>query len=155
MPAFATSSFTAITSPRTKGGCSRSFPGSEKLRYTIPFAEPHETIRYLREIAERFPTPVVCFGDDGEKFGTWPETKKHVYENGWLKRFLDALCQNSDWLKALHVGRGGRSRAAGGHRLSARLQLPRNDRVGTPRRTSRRIRTNRQTQSSTNPNGTP
>lgn len=87
-----------------EGRLLKIFPGSEKLRYTIPFAEPHETIRYLREIAERFPTPVVCFGDDGEKFGTWPETKKHVYENGWLRRFLDALSQNSDWLKICTLG---------------------------------------------------
>ena len=87
-----------------EGRLLKIFPGSEKLRYTIPFAEPHETIRYLRDIAERVPTPVVCFGDDGEKFGTWPGTKKHVYENGWLRRFLDALCQNAEWLKICTLG---------------------------------------------------
>lgn len=75
------------------------FPGSERLRYTIPFAEPHETIDYLREIAHRKPGSVVLFGDDGEKFGVWPDTKTHVYENGWLRRFFDALQANSDWLK--------------------------------------------------------
>lgn len=75
------------------------FPGSERLRYTIPFAEPHETIDYLREIAHRKPGAVVLFGDDGEKFGVWPDTKTHVYENGWLRRFFDALQANSDWLK--------------------------------------------------------
>ena len=87
-----------------EGRLLKIFPGSEKLRYTIPFAEPHETINYLRDIAERIPTPVVCFGDDGEKFGTWPETKKHVYENGWLRRFFDALCQNAEWLKLCTLG---------------------------------------------------
>ena len=87
-----------------EGRLLKIFPGSEKLRYTIPFAEPEETIRYLREIVERIPTPVVCFGDDGEKFGTWPGTKKHVYENGWLKRFLDALCRNAEWLKICTLG---------------------------------------------------
>ncbi|HOA51374.1 MAG TPA: hypothetical protein PKI05_03905 [Thermogutta sp.] len=60
------------------------FPGSERLRYTIPFAEPHVTIEYLREIGEKHPNAVVVFGDDGEKFGTWPDTKKHVYEDRWL-----------------------------------------------------------------------
>ena len=39
------------------------------------------------------PDAVVVFGDDGEKFGTWPETKKHVYDDGWLVRFFDALVQ--------------------------------------------------------------
>ena len=38
------------------------------------------------------------FGDDGEKFGTWPNTKEHVYNNGWLRSFFDQLSQNSDWL---------------------------------------------------------
>ncbi|GAB6164388.1 DUF1926 domain-containing protein [Thermostilla marina] len=74
------------------------FPGSERLRYTIPFADPQATIDYLRETAERDPQAVVVFGDDGEKFGTWPDTKKHVYEDRWLERFFDALDANRDWL---------------------------------------------------------
>jgi len=74
------------------------FPGSERLRYTIPFAAPQETIDYLAGLSELHPGAVVLFGDDGEKFGTWPETKKHVYEDGWLERFFDALTANRDWL---------------------------------------------------------
>ncbi|MEM6799326.1 MAG: alpha-amylase/4-alpha-glucanotransferase domain-containing protein [Planctomycetota bacterium] len=81
-------------------GCVVSvFPGSEKLRYTIPFCDPHETIDYLRGVAQRSPGAVVVFGDDGEKFGTWPDTKQHVYNNGWLERFFDALAANGDWLQ--------------------------------------------------------
>ena len=34
--------------------------------------------------------------DDGEKFGMWPGTNKHVYENGWLDKFLNAIEENSD-----------------------------------------------------------
>jgi alpha-amylase len=75
------------------------YPGSEPLRYFIPFQEPFQTIDYLRGIAEKNPNSVVVFGDDGEKFGTWPDTKKHVYEHGWLRRFFDALVANRDWLK--------------------------------------------------------
>ena len=75
------------------------FPGSERLRYMIPFAEPQVMIDYLRGIAERHDNPVVVFGDDGEKFGTWPETRQHVYDNGWLQRFFDALVENQDWLR--------------------------------------------------------
>jgi hypothetical protein len=74
------------------------FPGSEKLRYTLPFAEPQETIDYLRHVASIQPNAIVMFGDDGEKFGTWPDTKAHVYDNGWLRRFLDALVENQDWI---------------------------------------------------------
>ena len=75
------------------------FPGSERLRYLIPFGQPHETTEYLRGIAHRHPGSVVVFGDDGEKFGTWPETKKHVYEDGWLRRFFDELLANRDWIR--------------------------------------------------------
>lgn len=74
------------------------FPGSEPLRYTIPFQPAHATIDYLRGIAEKRPGAVVVFGDDGEKFGVWPETHKHVYDNGWMRQFLDALTANRDWL---------------------------------------------------------
>ena len=74
------------------------FPGSERLRYLIPFADPQQTIDYLGEIAQRQGDAVVVFGDDGEKFGTWPGTRKHVYEDGWLERFFTALVENADWL---------------------------------------------------------
>lgn len=77
------------------------FPGSERLRYTIPFQEPHETINYLRPIAEQQPGAVVVFGDDGEKFGVWPGTKEYVYDHGWLRRFLDALVENRSWLSVV------------------------------------------------------
>lgn len=75
------------------------FPGSERLRYTIPFQEPQATIDHLRGIAERRPDAVVVFGDDGEKFGSWPETFRHVYQDGWLHRFFSALVENESWLR--------------------------------------------------------
>jgi 4-alpha-glucanotransferase len=77
----------------------RVFPGSEKLRYLIPFAPAEDTIQYCREIATKAPGSILVFGDDGEKFGTWPDTKAHVYERGWLRSFFDALQANRHWLK--------------------------------------------------------
>ncbi len=76
----------------------RVFPGSERLRYLIPFAAPHETIDYCRDVASRTPNATLVFGDDGEKFGTWPNTREHVYDRGWLRQFFDLLTQNRDWL---------------------------------------------------------
>ncbi len=87
-----------------QGRVLRVFPGNEHLRYTIPFADPHATIDYLRGVAERQPNAIVAFGDDGEKFGTWPDTKMHVYENGWLRRFFDALVENQDWINVTTPG---------------------------------------------------
>ena len=75
------------------------FPNSERLRYLMPFSEPEQCIASLQEVADRFDNAVVVFGDDGEKFGSWPETHKHVYEDRWLRRFLDLLRKNESWLK--------------------------------------------------------
>jgi len=74
------------------------FPGSEKLRYLIPFGLVEDALEYFREIAQKYPHAVLVHGDDGEKFGAWPETYHHVYEEKWLHRFFDLLSENSDWL---------------------------------------------------------
>ncbi|MEY4187486.1 MAG: Alpha-amylase 1 [Planctomycetota bacterium] len=80
------------------------FPDSERLRYLIPFSKPAEVIEYLREAAAQHTNPVLVFGDDGEKFGSWPETKKHVYEDRWLRDFLELLLANRDWIHVTTPG---------------------------------------------------
>ncbi|MBU0508412.1 4-alpha-glucanotransferase, partial [bacterium] len=50
------------------------FPIHKKLRYTIPFKEPIDTISYMREYAEGASQPLFVMADDGEKFGLWPKT---------------------------------------------------------------------------------
>jgi alpha-amylase len=77
------------------------FPDSEPLRYMIPFRAPQETIDYLARMADRHAGAVAVFGDDGEKLGAWPETKKHCYDDGWLKQFFDLLAANGDWIKSV------------------------------------------------------
>src|SRR5258706_402383 len=52
-----------------EGRLIKVFPGSERLRYTIPFQEPHATYEYLRHLADHHPGSTVVFADDGEKFG--------------------------------------------------------------------------------------
>ena len=74
------------------------FPGSERLRYLIPFGRVEDVISYLAEFSDRDEQTVIVHGDDGEKFGSWPETYRHVYEDKWLHRFFDALSENSDWI---------------------------------------------------------
>ncbi len=82
----------------------RIFPGSEQLRYTIPFSPVKDTIEYCRQVAQQSPGAVLTFGDDGEKFGTWPDTKSHVYDQGWLRSFFDSLVDNQDWLHCVTLG---------------------------------------------------
>lgn len=77
----------------------RVFPGSEKLRYLIPFAPVADMIEFARQTARQTPGAILVFGDDGEKFGTWPDTKVHVYERGWLRELLNALTDNRHWLR--------------------------------------------------------
>jgi alpha-amylase len=76
------------------------FPDSEPLRYLIPFSSPESVIDYLRHVATVAPGGVAFFGDDGEKLGAWPETKRTVYDEGWLTRFFDLLCANQHWIQS-------------------------------------------------------
>jgi alpha-amylase len=73
-------------------------PIRKDLRYAIPFRDPQETINLLRQNITPNGSRALVIFDDGEKFGLWPETYKHVYEDGWLEKFLRALEANSDWL---------------------------------------------------------
>lgn len=89
------------------------FPIPKFLRYSIPFREPHETIEYLKKVAQENHTPaVVTYADDGEKFGLWPGTYPWVYRAGWLRRFAEALEENCSWLslktfsEVLHENKG-------------------------------------------------
>jgi alpha-amylase len=77
------------------------FPDSEPLRYMMPFRPPQETIDYLGQIASQRPGAIVMFGDDGEKFGAWPETNHSVYGEGWLVRLFDLLAQHQDWIQVV------------------------------------------------------
>ena len=73
------------------------FPGSEKLRYMMPFKLPYETVNYMRELKDKGVASKM-FADDGEKFGVWPGTHKWVFEEKWLENFLGALENESSWL---------------------------------------------------------
>ncbi|HIC90902.1 MAG TPA: DUF1926 domain-containing protein [Syntrophaceae bacterium] len=77
------------------------FPIRKELRYLIPFRKVEETLKFFRELMERFGTVAVTYGDDGEKFGIWPGTYGWVYKKGWLDRFMTCLDENSDWIEML------------------------------------------------------
>ncbi|NDH93156.1 MAG: DUF1926 domain-containing protein [Planctomycetia bacterium] len=75
------------------------FPVSEHLRYVIPFAAPEATLEHLRFLAARRHGALAVFGDDGEKFGVWPDTHRTCFEEGWLERFFALLEANADWIR--------------------------------------------------------
>ena len=80
-------------------GVLRIFPGSERLRYLIPFHRPEETIEHLASLRSTERNRLSVMADDGEKFGVWPETYHTVYEEGWLDRFFTLIEENHDWLE--------------------------------------------------------
>lgn len=65
------------------------FPIERELRYRIPFQPVPELLEYLRGTGTT--GGVRVFGDDGEKFGIWPDTHEWVYGQGWLEAWLTAL----------------------------------------------------------------
>jgi len=87
-----------------RGQTVRLYPGQKKLRYLIPFGQVPEVIAYLREAANLHPDGGAAMGDDMEKFGVWPGTREHCYEDGWLNDFFSALEENSEWLKVSTPG---------------------------------------------------
>jgi alpha-amylase len=82
-----------------QGDLIKIFPGSEQLRYLIPFHRPEETIEHLATLKSAERNRLAVMADDGEKFGVWPETYHTVYEEGWLERFFTLLEQNSQWIE--------------------------------------------------------
>jgi hypothetical protein len=79
-------------------------PIDKMLRYTVPFRSVEETLHYLQSVASDKGTRVVVHADDGEKFGVWPKTYKHVYEDRWLESFCTMLDHNRAWINTMHLG---------------------------------------------------
>jgi alpha-amylase len=82
------------------------FPSLRALRYLIPWKSPEDVIAWLRghRGRERREPPVLLMGDDGEKFGLWPGTYAHCWEQGWIERFFSAVERESEWLQVMPPG---------------------------------------------------
>lgn len=78
------------------GGTLAVFPVSERLRYVIPFGAPEEAMDHLRYLGDRRPGALAVFGDDGEKFGVWPDTQHTCAPGGWLERFFTLVEEAGD-----------------------------------------------------------
>ncbi len=102
------------------------FPSLRALRYLIPWSPVDEVIAYLRTLAGTDVTPegrdapldLVLMGDDGEKFGMWPTTYAHCWEQGWVERFFEAI-EGIRWIETVPPGEYRRTREPGG-----RIYLP-------------------------------
>ncbi len=96
---------------------------SKTLRYTIPWRPVRETIEALRDLATPDGKRILVMGDDGEKFGSWPETNTYSWGNdgrsGWVDEFFHTLEQNSSWLLTTPLGEYART-----HHARGRVYLP-------------------------------
>jgi alpha-amylase len=88
-------------------------PIQKRLRYLIPFGTIDEVIDNLRTQAERNPGGMAVYADDGEKFGIWPDTYKHCYDDRWLDHFFTAISANSDWLEVVPLDEATTARPVG------------------------------------------
>ena len=91
-----------------QNGVLKVYATSKALRYTIPWRPVHETIENLRSLATTDGQRIAVMGDDGEKFGSWPDTGPYCWgtdgRSGWVEEFFTALEQNSEWLHTTPLG---------------------------------------------------
>ncbi len=80
------------------------FPISKELRYSIPFDLPEVTLEKLRGMLNDRQCQGLTYADDGEKFGSWPETWEWVYGERYLEKFFQSLQDNRDRIETLHFG---------------------------------------------------
>jgi hypothetical protein len=88
-------------------------PIQKKLRYLIPFGTVEEVMDELKRQAEVDPSGLAIYADDGEKFGVWPNTHSHCYEDGWLEDLFECLRKNADWLEVVPLGKAAAGKPAG------------------------------------------
>ena len=75
------------------------FGAEQGLRYLIPWRPVPEVIEHLRRHATPDGRRLGMMGDDGEKFGAWPDTYEYCWgKDGWVERFFSALEAESSWL---------------------------------------------------------
>ena len=85
------------------------FGSDKQLRYGIPFGRVEDALAHLLANATPGGERLAFMGDDGEKFGSWPDTYEHCWgADGWVDRFFAAVEANgpaiatvtpSDWLE--------------------------------------------------------
>jgi 4-alpha-glucanotransferase len=84
----------------------RLFPNPQIMRAAIPWKSVSAVERQFRQIADHAQGApcLVMLADDGEKFGSWPDTYDRLWRRGYMERLLAMLEANSDWIEMVHPG---------------------------------------------------
>jgi len=80
------------------------YAGDRNLRYLIPYKRVDRVFDYIRNASTAGEPRLFVYGDDGEKFGEWPDTFERVYEGKWLANFFEELMNQRDWLYLTTLG---------------------------------------------------
>ncbi|MGH9394985.1 MAG: alpha-amylase/4-alpha-glucanotransferase domain-containing protein, partial [Terriglobales bacterium] len=83
------------------GSSLAAVPSNYFLRLALPFRPVQEGIEAMLRAGREHPGSLLTMGDDLEKFGAWPQTARHVYGDGWLERFFDALETQADCIESV------------------------------------------------------
>lgn len=93
------------------------------LRRLIPWQPLDEVWAMLADLAAQGArqgiAPLACLGDDAERFGLWPRTFEHCWEQGYMRRFFDGLLERRDWIRTLTP-----SEYLAAHKDQARIYAP-------------------------------
>jgi len=95
------------------------FGSSTRFRYLVPWGTVDSCVDFLRAAGDRAPGSLVAMGDDGEKFGGWPTTFAHCWEEGWVDEFFARLERESAWIATVKLGEW-----QAGHRPESLAYLP-------------------------------
>jgi hypothetical protein len=92
--------FNGYYTTESEGSLVNVFPIDAGLRQRIPYAETTEVLEFFKDLSRSGITlPLTVMGDDGEKFGVWPDSFWYCYREGWMYRFAELMTNNGNWLK--------------------------------------------------------
>ena len=139
-----------------EGRLLKIFPGSEKLRYTIPLAEPEETIRYLREIVDERPrrrssASATTAKNSAPGRGPRSTSTRTAGSSDFSTRFAE----NAEWLKICTSGEAVDHVPPVGSVYLPDCSYREMTEWALPAERLAEFETDRQAQSSTIPSGTP
>ncbi len=82
----------------------RLFPNPQTMRNAIPWKSVSAIESLFHHMAEQsMGAPrLAMLADDGEKFGSWPDTYDRLWRRGYMERLMAMLEANSDWLEMVH-----------------------------------------------------
>ncbi len=122
-----------------KGETIRIIPGQKSLRYLIPWDTVDKVMHGLHEMFRAHPGGVAAMGDDMEKFGGWPGTFEHCYEETLARSVVRSVRAEFRMARCLHTRRISFDAYAFGPSRPADGFLHRNDGVGAADANAREV----------------